>query len=517
MDNGPEKNRILYDILYVVFKRKVALTILCMVSFVLIMFATFLATPMYKGTAKILIRSNPQQQLILFKDLATPGREAATVNPASNLIQILSAQQMARQVVERFRLDERSRMRAEAPEDFRAFIKGFIIRILAYPITLVRGLLGIETEPTNYFAGAVEDFIKESEDIQLEEETNVINLSVWEETPELSSEIANYMTQLLIERSNTLEQEDAKKAYDFTKEQVASAERALTESEDELLRFREQNSIISLKEQEKAKLDALHMVETQYIDVKTEFSEAQARQEEMRRKISVQKKLLAESPIFANNPVMKELISSLNLAEIELAGELEKFTESSESVRSLRAQASEGRARIEKELKAITQSDSAILQSVHPDLSKEYAGLTTRVVALAAKKDALEKEMEALRAQAFSLSVIEAKLDRLNRRKETNESLYKNLLDKYSELGVQQVFQMSGYDLKIVDQAFVPKDARPDYPKWILVIPLAIMGSLLLSFGAVFFVEYWDESFKSPSEIEDRLALPVLCTVPNME
>ena len=76
---------------------------------------------------------------------------------------------------------------------------------------------------------------------------------------------------------------------------------------------------------------------------------------------------------------------------------------------------------------------------------------------------------------------------------------------------------MSGYDLKIIDKGFVPEDENPDWPKWILVISLGFMGSLLLSFGAIFFIEYWDESFKSPYEIEDCLALPVLCTMPDVK
>ena len=75
---------------------------------------------------------------------------------------------------------------------------------------------------------------------------------------------------------------------------------------------------------------------------------------------------------------------------------------------------------------------------------------------------------------------------------------------------------MSGYDLNVIDKGFVPEDARPDSPNWILVIPIGFIISIMLAFGTVFFVEYWDESFKSPSEIEDQLALPVLCTLPNM-
>ena len=121
------------------------------------------------------------------------------------------------------------------------------------------------------------------------------------------------------------------------------------------------------------------------------------------------------------------------------------------------------------------------------------------------------------RDEAVSFSVKDAELEGFNRRVETNKKLYRNLLDKYSELEVQKAFQISGYDLKIIDKAFVPDDENPDWPKWILVIPLGFMGSLLLSFGAIFFIEYWNESFKSPNEIEERLALPVLCTIPDIK
>ncbi|NVM20223.1 MAG: hypothetical protein HWN68_00400 [Desulfobacterales bacterium] len=519
MDEIPEKNLILYNILYTIFRRKVALISLSATSFLLIIFSTFLTTPTYKGTTKILIRSNPQQQLILFKDLATPGREAPKINPASNLIQILTGQQMAQQVVDRFRLDERLRRKKEKPEELHGLIKQFLVKLVkavTYPITLVKNLVGVEGQPSNFFSDAVDRLVEEAEDIQLEEESNVINLSIWEETPKLSSDIANYMAELLIERSAELEQVNTKQAYDFTREQLKAAEATLRDSEAELLQFREKNGIVSLEEQKKAKLDELHMVENQHINVKTELSEAKARLDELRKRISAQKKLLSDSPIFANNLVVKELINSLNSAEIRLAGELEKFTESSKSVKSLRAQTSESREKIEKELKAMMKSDSAILASIHPDLPKDYAQITANFAALAAKQVSLEKEMNALKAEAFLLSVLETKLESLNRRRETNESLYKNLLDKHSELEVLKASQMSGHDLKIIDKAFVPEDASPDRPNWILVIPFGFMASLLLSVGSVFFIEYWDETFKSAGEIEQRLGLTVLCTVPDM-
>ena len=517
MEQRAERNRILYHILYVIFRRKIFLATLCFISFVLIIFFTFLTTPTWEATTKILIRSHPQQQLILFKDLSTPARETSPVNPASNLVQILTSQEVAQEIVEEFGLDERLRKKTEEPEALRDVIKQFLFGVIRYPITVAKKIGLLKDEPVNFFAEAVEELMEDAQDIELEEDTNVINLSIWEQSPSISSNVANLMAQLLIKKSTEFEQSNARAAHKFTKVQLTAAETALANAEAELFSFKEKNKIISFEEQKKAKLDELHMVETEHINVKVELSEVRARLEKMRKQIAAQKELLIESPMFANNPVMNELVTSLNNAEAQLSGDLEKYSESSKTVRTLRAQIAESRGKIEKELKAIMQSNSATLQSIHPDLPNNYVQLVVDAASLSARKDALQKEMDRIKAEAISFSVKEAGLERFNRRVETNKKLYQNLLDKCSELEIQKASQMSGYDLKIIDKAFVPEDENPDWPKWILVIPLGFMGSLLLSFGAIFFIEYWNESFKSPYEIEERLAVPVLCTMPDVK
>lgn len=486
------------------------------VFFLLILFVTYLKTPKYRATAKILIRSNPQQQLILFKDLSTPGQDLPAINPASDLIQILTGQEMAQQIVEKFQLDERIKRRKEAPEDLRGTIKGYLSNALGAVLDVVRNLFNAEKAPPNYFAGAVEEFMTEAQNIQLEEKTNVINLSIWEESPALATDIANYMTQLLVQKAIDLEQSSARAAYAFTKEQMKQAETELAAAEKALITFKKENSVISLEEQKQAKLDELENIEQALINVRTAHSEARARLDEMNKKIAAQKRSLSESPTLANNATLKGLVNSLNQVEIELAAELETYTESSESVKTLQAKTLENRDKIAKELRVILQNDSAVLKSIHPDLPNDYARLISEVAAQQAKKKALQQEMEALKAQAFALSEIEAELEGLKRRRETSENLYKTLLEKFSELGVQQISHMSGYDLKIIDKAFVPEHVKPDQPKWLLVLPLGFMVSIMLSVGMVFFVEYWDESFKSATEIEARLEIPVLCTIPEI-
>ena len=75
---------------------------------------------------------------------------------------------------------------------------------------------------------------------------------------------------------------------------------------------------------------------------------------------------------------------------------------------------------------------------------------------------------------------------------------------------------MSAYDIKIIDKASLPPGVSPDRPQWTLIIAVGFIGSILLSLGIVFTLEYWDESLRTPQEVEEKLDLDVLCTVPNI-
>lgn len=515
-ERSPEKNQVFYDILYALFRWKARLAVFCALLFVLVLFFTFLATPKFKATTKVLIRSNPQQQLILFKDLATPGREVPVVNPARSLMQILKGREMAREVVNRFALDERLKADKEQPNNLRERIRQAISHTLKTVSGFVGRILGRESVPPNYTAKAVERFMNEGRDIHLEEESHVISVAIWDKSPQLAAQIANFMVERLMARSADLEQMNARQAYAFTKQQVEEAKEELEKSEAALSAFREENQIISLVEQKKAMFDELHSLKSRHLTLKVELSEATAKLAEMQQTISEQRQVLAKVPIFSNNPVIKDLMRSLNAGEIELAEALEKFTELSEDVRTLRAKTTESRKKLDEELEAVMKSDMAILQSIHPDLASEYAKLKGSLAALEAKDASLRAEIETLTEEIAALTGIETRLEALERQRDTNERLYMNLSDKLSELKVQRVFEISGYDLKVIDRALAEENTGPDRPRWLLVIPVAFIGSLFISFGLVFFFEYWDESFKSPQEIERRLELDVLCTVPDV-
>jgi uncharacterized protein involved in exopolysaccharide biosynthesis len=513
VEEALEKNRLLYHVLYVVFRRKVRLALLFGLSFGLVVFFASLTTPTFKATAKILVRPSPQQQLILFKNLATPGKENPTINPSRNLIQILTGKEIAREVVEKFGLAERAQRKAN---ESKVQIVKWPFDILNAVVSTVRGMIGLESYSEDYFLEAVNRFVEKAEDVKLEEESDVINLTIWEETPKLSTDIANFMAHRLQEKAKNLEQENAKNAYGFIQERILKAGMEMRDAEEKLFAFRRKHGVINFSDQKMERVRDLAAVEDTFRILLVQIGENEAKLEEMRKTIEAQKKLLRDAPVFSNNPAVKELITSWNSKEINLAGALEQFTESSEDVKTLKAQAAEIKKRIEKELTALLNSETAILQSIHPDLAEEFTKLVVETEGLRAKRAIMELQINELRDEAFELAELEMELKNLNTRRSAKTTIYESLFGKFSQLEVQQAFDILGYDLKIVDKAYIPEDARPDRPDWSLLLPLGFVGSFLLSLGLVSFIDYWDESFKSPQDIEQKLDLDVLCTVPDM-
>jgi uncharacterized protein involved in exopolysaccharide biosynthesis len=516
VEEALEKNRFVYDVLYVVFRRKVRLALLFGLSFGLVVTFALLTTPTFKATAKILVRANPQQQLILFKNLVTPGRENPAISPARNLIQILTGKQMAREVVEEFGLGDRARTKANASNESRSPIARLVFDFFGSVVSTVQGMIGLEPNADDYVSQAVERLIKEAEDVQLEEESDVINLTIWEETPKLSTDIANFMADRLMGRAIELEHENTRIAYTFTRERIKEAELELRNAEETLFSFRKKHEVINFSDQKMERVRDLAAVEDTFRILEVQIGENEAKLEEMHKTIAAQKKLLKNAPVFSNNSAVKELVSSWNSKEINLAGALERFTESSEEVKTLKAQAAESKERMDKEVTALLKSETAVLQSIHPDLAEEYTRLVVDTEGLRSKQSILQSQISGLRDEAFELAELEMELKNLNTRRQARNTIYESLLGKFSQLEVQQAFAMLGHDLKVVDKAYIPEDARPDRPDWSLLLPLGFFGSLLLSFGLVFFIEYWDESFKSPQDVEQNLDLEVLCTVPDM-
>ena len=101
----------------------------------------------------------------------------------------------------------------------------------------------------------------------------------------------------------------------------------------------------------------------------------------------------------------------------------------------------------------------------------------------------------------------------LKREAETNKELYDGLLQRMKEAGVAAGLKSS--NIRIVDRAETPK--LPHAPNIPRTLALALLLGGMGGVGLAFFLDYLDNSLKTPEEIEERVGLPSLGLIPSLQ
>ncbi|SHK36966.1 capsular exopolysaccharide family [Anaerobranca californiensis DSM 14826] len=99
---------------------------------------------------------------------------------------------------------------------------------------------------------------------------------------------------------------------------------------------------------------------------------------------------------------------------------------------------------------------------------------------------------------------------------DTNPQLAARIANELSEVFIDRIHEFIKMEnVRILDYAVVP--SNPIKPRPMLNIAIALVLGLMIGIGLVFLLEYLDNSFKGPDDVEKRLNLPVLGAVPAVE
>lgn len=157
----------------------------------------------------------------------------------------------------------------------------------------------------------------------------------------------------------------------------------------------------------------------------------------------------------------------------------------------------------------INQLDRAIAQEegrVSGSIESNYRAATTRENALQAKVSQLKSSYLDNRRRSIQYNIYQQEVD-------TNRALYDGLLQRYKEIGVANGVGVN--NISVVDTADEPQ--RPSSPRLLINLLVSLLGGLALGAIAAFALEQMDEAFGDPGEVERKLGLPLLGSVPKVD
>jgi succinoglycan biosynthesis transport protein ExoP len=161
---------------------------------------------------------------------------------------------------------------------------------------------------------------------------------------------------------------------------------------------------------------------------------------------------------------------------------------------------------IKSQLDQLDRSISNEEGRVSNSLLADYREAQDRESALQAKVNQLKTSYLDLRRRSIQYNIYQQEVD-------TNRALYDGLLQRFKEIGVAGGVGVN--NVVVVDPADIPQ--KPSSPRLLVNLSFSFLLGLGLGAAIAFALEQMDEAITDPTEIQRRLGLPLLGSVPKVE
>lgn len=161
---------------------------------------------------------------------------------------------------------------------------------------------------------------------------------------------------------------------------------------------------------------------------------------------------------------------------------------------------------IKSQIDQIDRSIAFEERHITKSFRSDYLEAVDRERGLQDKVNQLKSSYLDLRRRSIQYNIYQQEVD-------SNRALYDGILQRFKEIGVEGGVGVN--NVSVVDGADTPQHASS--PKLIINLALSLLAGLIIGGGLALVLEQMDEAFTDPTEVEDRLGLSLLGTVPRVD
>lgn len=515
----------LRDTLYIVFTHKTKMLVFMFLLFGAVVIKTLLGSSMYRSEARLLVRLG--RETVSLDPTATIG-EIAQINrtydwEVNSELEILKSREIAERVVDRVGtaafLDDAPKPRSSGKTDtaaarltseILAALDEMAGRLKEVPRNVARhlGLMQPLTARDKAIEGVIENI-----EIEALQNTNVISLAYDQKDPELARDILDVFIQTYLEKH--LMVYSASHSQQFFEQQVASLQDKLRQSERELQSLKDETGVSSLDEQRLATVNKIGTMELAIAETDGDLSSSLARVADIEKALAgipetvVTEEVTGFSDYAAD--LMRSRLYDLQLQERDLEV---KYPNGNRMLEMVREQVREGLAMLEKERSKPDRTEKRTgLNNARQQIQIELFREQANVAAMRSKLDNLHQAVAQARDSLRLLNDAEIRTVRLERDISLLTDSYNRYSTKLEEARIDQALKGERIsNISIVQAATLP--VVPMGPGRLLRLGLGLLLALAGGVGFAFFCEYLDHSIKTPEDVQEKLQLPTLASIP---
>lgn len=459
-----EREIHLRDYLKIIYKRRYTVYTFFTIVFIIVLIGTFSTTPVYQASTKVLIERVEPYNLTMMYPYYSP------YDPEfyETQYQLIKSTSVAQKVVRMLSLES----------TYESYFKGE----------------KITPDGGRSKADILADIVSGSIIVSPIKNSKIVNLSFMSTNPDFAALIANSVARAYIEEILEMRMTSSRYSIEWMTKKAEEEKAKLEKSEKALQEYMRANNIVTLQDKVALTPEKLSELNTQLVRAETKRKELEA----LYNKVTGLSGNLRDAetiPAVSSEPTIQSLRSQILKAEQNIEELSKKFGKKHPSM-----------IKAEEELRVLQQKRDQEIRRVIGSIKTEYDLAWSN-------ESSLRRMFSGTKAEAMDLNEKFIQYGVLSREVDTNRQLYDALIKRMKEQSVTEEIQ--SVNVWVVEKA--EKPSSPVKPRKSLNILLGIIVGLFGGIGLAFFIEYLDNTVKTPEDVEARLGVPVLGIVPLLD
>ncbi|MBI5560523.1 MAG: polysaccharide biosynthesis tyrosine autokinase [Deltaproteobacteria bacterium] len=338
---------------------------------------------------------------------------------------------------------------------------------------------------------ALTDIVLDNMGVEIARDTNIMRVVYYDGDPRAAAVMANGIAASYIEHNLDIRVRPFKDAVDWLSAKIVELKGRVETSERVLQRYKEKENIVSFEAKENIITQELSEIISEVVQADAKRQDSEARYKQIKGVID-KPELLTTVPDIMNSLV----IQGLRKDELDLKKEISmlsgKYGEKHPQM-----------------IKAKTELEM-VEKNILDEARKMLNAAKTEYEIAKSREDSLKTRLEEQKQAVLKLSKKAIDFNVVAGEAFSNKEFYELLLKKLQEASLSSGINIS--NAQVVDRAIIsPSPVSP--AKAFNVLIAAIVG-LFTGVMAVFFVEYMDDTLKTPEDVREFLGAPFLGYVP---
>lgn len=341
-------------------------------------------------------------------------------------------------------------------------------------------------------------------------DADMLEIVSYSSNPSEAANMSNTLSDLYIEDRLDRTREEYKVAKLFIKAQIQRVKEEYYVSLSALSNFKISSNTVNLDTETQNAINKIATLKGDYENNEKTILESRQKIADSNKKLKVMEKFRKESKELTRSDTLKSLQTKLNDYLVKIAQKSVEYTKEHPDFKILEKEIEKAKELIKNEKTLALNSVSISIDPIYDELSKNMVDAHIDKNIAIAKKRLLQKYINAYQDELLNIPIKNIENSKLELALTVNKDMYQNLLEYMMYVSIAESMTLS--NIRLVEPAAVPD--KPHSPKILLNIVLSIFLSLFWGLALSLFVEYIDNTIKTPKDLKHIKSLNFLGIIP---